>query len=255
MMGCHAAYVEVGEDGRSMAHVLDLPGCVVRAATRDEAVRRLPEAIEAYYCWLRQHGEPAPDPGEPVQVEVVAEIAGPGPFDPGDTAALFPPDREPVTPGEMEGLFRLMAHNRTDLLGLLQDLGDDLLDWEPGAGSFSIRRLLRHVGNAEEWYVSRLVPPDTLPPEWDEDDALPIYEFLEMERRTVLGRLRQLSQEERSGIFYPVVWTDHPDEPWTARKVLRRLLEHEREHTEQVREILRARARSEVPNGDSKGEV
>jgi len=51
---------------------------------------------------------------------------------------------------------------------------------------------------------------------------------------------RQLTEEERSGIFYPTHWTQHPEEPWTARKVLRRFLEHEREHTAQVREILAA---------------
>lgn len=41
-------------------------------------------------------------------------------------------------------------------------------------------------------------------------------------------------------VFYPTRWTSHPDEPWTARKALRRFLEHEWEHTGQVREILNA---------------
>jgi predicted RNase H-like HicB family nuclease/uncharacterized damage-inducible protein DinB len=251
-MGYHTAYLEVGEDGRCLAHVLDLPGCVVRASTRDEAVRRLPAAIQEYYSWLRQHGNSAPDPGDPVQVEVAGESAGFGPFDPGDAAALFPQDREPVTWEAMEQIFHLMAISRSDLLALVQHLSDDLLDWQPNAESFSIRRLLRHVGNAEEWYVSRLVPPDTLPAEWEEDEALPIFEFLEMERRTALTRLRQLSSEERAGVFYPAAWTAHPDEPWTARKVLRRILEHEREHTEQVREILAARPASAVPRRAAK---
>jgi predicted RNase H-like HicB family nuclease/uncharacterized damage-inducible protein DinB len=240
-MGRYAAYLEVGDDGRCLAHVLDLPGCVVRAATRHEAVRRLPAAIQEYHSWLRRHGDSAPDPGESIRVEVVAESVGCGPFDRGDAAALFLPDCEPVTCEEMERTFQLMANNRADLLALVQHLSDDLLDWQPNPESFSIRGLLRHVGNAEEWYVSRLVPPDTLPAEWAEDETLPIFEFLDMERRTALTRLRQLSAEERAAVFYPAVWTSRPDEPWTARKVLRRFLEHEREHTEQVREILAAR--------------
>ena len=33
-------------------------------------------------------------------------------------------------------------------------------------------------------------------------------------------------------------WTDHPSEPWTARKALRHLLEHEREHTAHIVEVL-----------------
>ncbi len=239
----YPVYLEIADDGRCMAHVLGLPGCIVRAPSRDEALRRLPEAIRNYHAWLRRHGEPAPPEEEPIEIEIVGESSGFGPFDPGDAAALFPPDREPVTPEEMEHRFRLMAYTRADLLALVQALPDDLLDWQSDPQSFSIRRLLRHIGNAEEWYVSRLVPLDTLPPEWEHDEELPIFEFLEMERRTALARLRQLTEEERSGVFYPTHWTQHPEEPWTARKALRRFLEHEREHTAQARQILAARRR------------
>ena len=234
-------YLEIADNGRCMAHVLGLPGCIVRSPSRHEALRRLPDAIRDYQAWLRRHGEPAPPEEEPIEIEVVGESTGFGPFDPGDAAALFPPDREPVTHEGMEHYFHLMAHARTDLLALVRDLPDDVLDWQLNPQSFSIRRLLRHVGNAEEWYVYRLVPPETLPPEWEHDEELPILEFLEMERRMAVARLRQLSDEERSGVFYPAHLTQHPEEPWTARKVLRRFLEHEREHIAQVREILAVR--------------
>ncbi len=33
-----------------------------------------------------------------------------------------------------------------------------------------------HIGNAEEWYVSRLVPAETLPAEWAHDDTMPIFD-------------------------------------------------------------------------------
>jgi uncharacterized damage-inducible protein DinB/predicted RNase H-like HicB family nuclease len=239
-MARYPVHLEIADDGRCMAHVLELPGCTVRAPIRDEALRRLPDAIRDYHAWLRRHGEPAPPDEEPVEIEVVGESTGFGPFDPGDAAALFPPDRGAVNYEGMEHHFRLMAHTRADLLALVQALPDEVLDWQSDPQSFSIRRLLRHVGNAEEWYVSRLVPPETLPLEWEHDEELPIFEFLEMERRTALARLRQLSDEERSGVICPTHWTQHPEEPWTARKALRRFLEHEREHTAQVREILAA---------------
>lgn len=242
-MARYSAYLETADDGMCMAHVAELPGCFVRAPEQEAALRLLPMAIADYYDWLRRHGEPAPLPAEPVEVEVAGESPGWGPFDPGDTAALFPPDREPTTLEEMERYFRLMAHNRTDLLALVQEPTDDLLDWRPDPEAYNLRRVLRHIGNADQWYVSRIVPPETLPAEWEEDEDLPPFEFLEMARRTAVARLRRLTEEERSGVFYPTVWTDHPEEPWTARKVLRRTLEHEREHTEQAREILAARRR------------
>lgn len=232
-MTCYPVCLEIADDGRCLAHVLELVGCTVRAPTQHEALRQLPAVIRDYHAWLRHHGEPAPPTDEPIEIRVAGKSTGFGPFDPGDAAALFPPDREPVTPDEMEDHFRLMAHARADLLALVQVLPDDLLAWQPDPHSFSIRRLLRHIGNAEEWYVSRLVPPETLP----------LFEFLEMERRTAVARLRQLTQEERAGVFHPAHWTDHPEEAWTARKVLRRLLEHEREHTAQIREMLAAHRR------------
>lgn len=251
MMVRYPVYLETGDDGRCMAHVVELPGCIARARSRDEALRQLPAAIADYHGWLRRHGEPAPSAEEPVEIELAGELTGYGPFERGDAAALFPPDRKPITVEEMEWHFRLLAHSRADLLaltqapsaGLGQGLPDDILDWQPHPGSLSLRELLRHVGNADEWYVSRLVPPETLPAEWESDEDLPLYEFLEMSRRTAIARLRQLNQEERSGMFFPYEWTRHPQEPWTVRKALRRFLEHEREHTAQAREILAARRR------------
>jgi uncharacterized damage-inducible protein DinB/predicted RNase H-like HicB family nuclease len=242
MIHC-SVYLEIADDGRCMAHVLGLPGCIARAPTRDEALRRLPDAIRDTHAWLRRHGEPAPPADEPIEFEIAGESRGIGPFDPGNAAALFPPDREPVTPEEMEYRLRLLSRSRADLLALVRDLPDEILDWQPIPDSFSIRRLLRHVGDAEEWYVSRLVPPETLPPEWEHDKDLPVFEFLDVERRTAAARLRQLTEEERSAVHYPTAWAYHPEEPWTAGKVLRRFLEHEREHTAQVRGILNARRR------------
>ena len=102
----------------------------------------------------------------------------------------------------------------------------------------SIRQILRHVGNTNEWYLSRLVDATTLPAQWEGDEKLPVFRFLAMEQRTVAERMRKLTTPQRSQISYPTQWTDHPDEPWSARKVLRRMIEHEREHTEQIVQVL-----------------
>ena len=231
-------YLECGDKGPCMAHVPSLPGCYVRARTRETALDALPGAVQDHYAWLRRHGEPAPAKEAGVELELVGEVTGTGPFDPGDAAALFPPDREPLGPEEMEQYLRLMGHSRTDLLALVADLEDDVLDWQPDPMPVSVRRLLRHVGNAEQWYVSRLVDPETLPAEWHRDREMPILAFLEMERRTAVQRLRSLTKAQRAEVVHPQHRTRHPEEPWTARKALRRFLEHEREHASQIREIL-----------------
>jgi len=246
IMSRYPVYLEITDD-LCLAHTFtcgagagipDLPGCTVRAPSRAEVLSLLPAAIRDHLAWLRRHGESVPPEDDPVEIEVAGESHGFGPFNPGDAAALFPPDRAPLAPDEMEIYFRLMAHARADLLALVEGLPDEVLDRQQGAEAWTIRRILRHIGNAEEWYVSRLVPPETLPAEWEHDDELPVFEFLAMERRTAVDRLRRLSAGEREVVAYPVRWTNHPDEPWTARKASRRALEHEREHTGQIQELL-----------------
>lgn len=244
MTSSYQAYVESGSEGNAMAHVLSLPGCFSQGTDRHKAIEGLPEAIRCYEAWLQRHGRSA---GPALDAVEVVDV---GPFAPGDAAALFSPEEEPISANEMEYRFFLMTYSRADLRELVADLPESILDFEGDSGSFTIRGVLRHVGNVEEWYVFRLVDPDTLPSEWDEDDALPIFPFLEMERRTVVERLRRLTATERSTIFRPDRWSEHPEEPWTARKALRRLLEHEREHIRHVKEIIDARE-SRRGSGDS----
>lgn len=234
----YSAFLEVADDGLCMAHILALPGCIARAPTQTEALHQLPHVIRAYHDWLRRHGEAAPPLDEPVEIAIADMSTGFGPFNPGDAAALFAPDRQPITPDEIDDHLRLMSYSRADLLALVRTRPDQILDWQLDAQSFPIRRLLRHIGNAEEWYVSRIAPPETLPPEWEHDEDMPVMDFLEMERRTAGARLRQLTEAERSQVFHPQRGTRHPEELWTARKAMRRCLEHEREHTAQIGQIL-----------------
>jgi predicted RNase H-like HicB family nuclease len=240
-------YLEVGDGGVSMAHVLQLPGCAAGGASLDEAMANVVTAIADYYDWLGRHGDPVSDGTSAITIDLVEVTRGLGPFQRGDKAALFGPDREPLSRDELETCLRYAGYSRDDLLTLTRRLPDVVLDWRPGLDgphaheAMTIREILRHTGNAEEWFASRLVHPDRLPVQWQDDDQLPVFEFLTMERRTVTALLRELTDAEREAVSYPTWFTDHPDEPWTARKALRRLLEHEREHARHIREILAAR--------------
>jgi predicted RNase H-like HicB family nuclease/uncharacterized damage-inducible protein DinB len=233
-----AVYLSKGDKGFH-AHLLAYPGCFARGATRDAAIGQLQDALRTYLEDLRRHGEDVHLTGE-FQFQVVeTDEQATGPFDPGDTSALFEAEKQPVTLEEIEEIYLPRAgYNRQDLLKLVAGFDDKILDWQPFPGNHTIRRVLRHIGNADEWYVSRVVSPETLPREWEQDAGMPIFEFLEMSRRTASERLRQLTEEERSRVWQPEHDTSNPGEPWSARKALRRLLEHEREHIGHIHEIL-----------------
>jgi len=63
--------IEPDEDGMLVATVPSLPGCVSQGASREEAVRSIREAIEAYVESLRERGEPMP----PSITEDVIDVA------------------------------------------------------------------------------------------------------------------------------------------------------------------------------------
>ena len=234
-----AVYIET-QGTHWMAHILALPGCFVRGRSRAEVLRSLPQAVGDYQAWLRRHGEGSGEEDVEVSLDVEEEVLGTGPFNPGDAAALFAAERSPVTLDEIEDYLRLMSYSRSDLLKLVADLSDRVLDWRESQIEFSLRILIRHIGNAEQFYISRLFEPDQLPREWAADRTLPIFEFLELERRGCFDCLRRLDERQLSDVFRPIHFTDHPEEEWTASKVLRRFVEHEREHTGQARAILAA---------------
>jgi len=233
-------YVELDANGACMAHVLDLPGCISRGHTEEQALDGVPAAIVGYQEWLERHGE-RPDGAhtEPITLCVLQAIEGVVPFQRGDPGALSQPDRIAVQAEDIERYLRLSDYARADLLTAVRRLPPSILRWKPDAGAMSIRDILRHVGNTEQWYVSRIVAEDSLPPAWEHDHALPLQAFLRMERNTACQRLRRMSDRERTEVVAPATWTTHPDEPWTARKALRRMVEHELEHTDHVHEMLR----------------
>jgi predicted RNase H-like HicB family nuclease len=68
----YVVLVEAGENSFG-AHVPDLPGCIAVAATREEVLELIQEAIQFHIEGLRQDGLPVPAPSSSVEyVEVRA---------------------------------------------------------------------------------------------------------------------------------------------------------------------------------------
>jgi antitoxin HicB len=52
--------LEQDEDGIFIARVPELPGCISNGKTKDEALKRVKEAIEGYLETLKEQGWPLP---------------------------------------------------------------------------------------------------------------------------------------------------------------------------------------------------
>lgn len=192
------------------AHVPGLPGAAARGKTIEEARENVKEAIYEYVRLLRNVGEAVPRVREGIDLEF-EEVDG----------TTFLTDYDAIRPNEMETLFRWMAISRQELVDLVKDLPEESLNWKSEDGSVSVREILCLLAEADLWYTDRLK-------KWPQ---APLFR-LAAARGVALERLRDMSEDKRAGV------TTYDGEEWTPRKIIRRMLEHERERIRQIQEIL-----------------
>ena len=206
-----------------VAHVPALPGAAARGQTIEEAKQNIRAAIEEYLSLLHDVGEPVPKVGEEIHLEF-QEV----------NTTTFLTDYDALRPHEMETLFRWMAISRQELVDLIKALPPEALDWKDEQGQ-SISQILCHMAEADLWYTDRLK-------QWP---ATPLFR-LAATRGVALERLRALGETERARV------TKHEGQDWTPRKVMRRMLEHEREHIAQLRRLVESyqqRTAAAAPQG------
>jgi len=207
-------YIETKSDSptdpRPVAHVPSLPGATARGATIAEAKENVRQSVAEYLRLLRGVGEPVARVSEGVEFEF-EEVDG----------TTFPTDFDPLHPNELEALLRWMAVSRQELVDLVRDLPEDALMWQPNTDSRSIRDILFHLAESDVWYTDRL----------KQGPEAPMFR-LAAARSVALERLRAALNGDAATV------TTHEGEEWTPRKIVRRMLEHEREHIQQIRTKL-----------------
>jgi predicted RNase H-like HicB family nuclease len=239
--------LEHGERWR-YAHVVELPGCFTRGETREEVLGALPDAIADHIAFLEARGRPVD--ATTLDFGVVEEIHGiPELGEAGGAVALFSSDGEPVGEVEFSHFLDLMRWNRGELLGIVEPLSENERNARPLPDKWTIEETLRHVANAEEWYVSRLGAE--VQEEYEgfirginpEERWGSILERLEATRRGGVHSLEYAFGRGVEGVFTRAAYTQHPEERWAFRKVLRRFVEHEREHIGTIKRVADALVR------------
>ncbi len=202
---------EALQEGGYLAHVPELIGCVARGKTKEQAIERTREAIAAYLALLRNRGISVPSANEPIELDVK------------ETNALtLDPDYQPMSDQELDDLWHLQNASRETLLETLEAMPSSALNWREDPQSWSVRNVLEHIARADLWYASRL----------EENAFAELLWRLAATRELVMSQLHSLPSDARGRV------TKHDSEDWTPRKVARRMLEHEQEHLQQIREIL-----------------
>lgn len=199
------------EEGGYLAHVPELIGCAARGKTKDEAIANTRTAIAEVLAVLRKHGAAGPAESEPIELDVTET-----------ESLILPTDYAALSDDELEALWERASFSRQELLDTLFNVSSDALTWRENKEAWAIRNILAHIAQADLWYASRL-----------EDGGLrELIWRMSATRALLLQHLQNIPADQRARV------TRHDGEEWTPRKAARRMLEHEREHLDQIRNIL-----------------
>jgi hypothetical protein len=124
---------------------------------------------------------------------------------------------------ELRDFLHQFEASRAALLSLVRDVGAEAMERKPDDTTWSIRETLDHIMTTEASLLSRLE-------EWPTDP----FNTLQAVHRMVFQRVIIMEPEDTE-IDHVVL-----GRRWTTRRVMRRILEHEFEHFEQIKEILGA---------------
>jgi hypothetical protein len=230
-MTTYHVYLEVAPGDGCLAHVGELPGCCALARDEEAALAALPERIRQHRVWRHGHGLPAGG-DDPIELVVKQVVHGLRPWSAFGAGALFSIDRRILDDHELELHLQLLAHARADLLHAVHAVPRGAYDDEIPGHPRTLRQTLTHLADTEEWLVSRLGRVVTV----HEPD--PVRRLVDVRSRT-LEQLIRHDREDRDLVYVPTTRpSDDPEEMWTLRKLLRRLLEHELEHLADVQASL-----------------
>ncbi|HYK99257.1 MAG TPA: DinB family protein [Candidatus Acidoferrales bacterium] len=195
-----------------------LLGCVASGKSRNEAVANARRAFLAYRELLDARG---------VSIEHWRGM-DPASFAVADAPAngLLPEDEKPLEEHELRDFLHLFETQRALLISLVQGMTQSELERKPDDATWSVRQALEHIMTGDAQILSRLE-------RWPDDG----FATLQAIHRVAFQRFTVMEPDDTKGTKTVL------GRPQTVRRVMRRLLEHEYEHYNQIEEIITALAR------------
>lgn len=233
-MAKYNLYVESGPRRKTtMVHVVDLLGCIAQGATTEEAIEATPDAIRNYLHFLKQHGEKVKT-AESISTVVKQHVMEGSWIGYGDPVCGFPPDFQPLMLKDLKIYLRRLTWLESDLNDLLRQVPSKQWGIEPKAGGRSIHGIVDHVAQANAVYLRYLVGKvDGL------SEALKAIKHPD-QLADGLSRVWQISTARLESLTDKELKQSvrHGQMIWTARRAMRRMLEHKWEHLNELRERL-----------------
>ena len=217
-----------------LGYILQLPGAYVRAPTEREALSKVMSEMKSYHRWLG--AKPSPS----VRTMIVQWHQSQLQVEDADNEILLDVDRKPFLDGEFARLLDLVWYSGETIFKAYEKA--ELKEWVDeskrrntfyGTVPSTIQEMLGHVDSSQDFYMARL----GVHLENGTND------FLEIRRRCVDELARLHDDGINSNLF------SSENELWTLKKVLRRLVWHDRIHGKAMIRILAKQKRMKLIDG------
>lgn len=202
--------------------IVELPGAFIRGGTERQALAKVSQEVKSYLKWLR--GEQKHD----YRIQVVQRHLSSLPVEDADNEISLEADKEAITEEEFGNLYDLVWYSGETFLQLYTN--GKLKDWIDGSrirktfygdNPKTIREIFDHVTYCLYYYLSRMEITEKI-----EADHLAIRKFC-------LDKLEALYRQKNNSLIVELA-----NELWTLKKVLRRLIWHDRIHSKAMTRIL-----------------
>jgi hypothetical protein len=226
--------IENNYENRSLAWVLDYPGCFAYGSSETEALVRVPQALIAYKSWLEGY-----TPESWLQnladfdirlVEVYECHSLNDQYEPAaqgmEVNSWFHHDWLPLNEEEIRRSLLVLTWAHQDLYELTAALNQEQLDRTYAGERWSIRGILFHVADAELYYLNRL----SLTPYSRQNLSEDVWQALQFTLQQNTAILPTLAGK--------TVVHGLEGEFWSPRKILRRACWHALDHCQHVHKLI-----------------
>jgi hypothetical protein len=221
--------VEDMEPDHWIAWVLDLPGCYSSAHTSAKAISQVPYNISRYFSWVSSYESDIVIPREVIKIDVIESFKSfIRPEDPNYIVnAFFEDDKHPLGYWDVVIGQRLLDWSRSELIKVIQNLDEEKLNLPiPNEVRGTIAGIIDHIAGAENWYFSML------------DLSIKRTELSEKPQEKLV-QVRKNTKSQLWKLIGDTQIAENRGEMWSARKILRRTLWHEQDHTQHIEHLLR----------------
>ncbi|NHJ05312.1 MAG: hypothetical protein EAX90_10840 [Candidatus Heimdallarchaeota archaeon] len=236
-------------NGFFYAHATEFLGCFAKATSRSEVIDAILKDVKIYSEWLlkkeisNEYIEKAKKFTTGInELEIVEEqVDIQNLEDPKSSGALFDSDKKPISEEQLEFYISLIKSLPDLLLKMVFPLSAENLDLEIIKGKPTIEQILTEIYNVLLFFISKFGPEveqnffDTIDLTKDEVESLSVLERVIKIQQGAIATLRLYFPKFNEKIF-PIA--GHPEEIWTIKKAIRKIIEFERECIEIIRDLV-----------------